>query len=109
MDHFGGIFGVASKEAIESGAIQVYGPEGFFENSISENVMAGNTMSRRATYMYGNLLKKNVKGTYGSGLGTTTGDGTPGVIEPSNIISNEEGETKIIDGITVEFIYTPEI
>jgi alkyl sulfatase BDS1-like metallo-beta-lactamase superfamily hydrolase len=108
MDHFGGIFGVASREDIESGKVQVYGPEGFFDHSISENVMAGNTMSRRATYMYGNLLKKDIKGTYGSGLGTTTGDGTPGVIEPTTIISNTDGETKVIDGITVDFIYTPE-
>jgi len=108
IDHFGGIFGVASREDIESGKIDVYAPEGFFDHSISENVMAGNAMSRRATYMYGNLLQKGTKGSYGSGLGTTSADATPGIIEPTYLISDREGETKTIDGIKVEFIYTPE-
>ena len=34
--------------------------------------MAGNAMSRRASYMYGNLLPPDPKGQVGAGLGTTT-------------------------------------
>ena len=33
-------------------------------------------MSRRASYMYGNLLKPDAKGQVGAGLGTTTSAGT---------------------------------
>lgn len=108
IDHFGGVRGVVSDTEIKSGAVKIFAPKGFFENSISENVMAGNAMSRRALYMYGNLLKKDVKGTYGSGLGPTTGNGLPGIFEATDIISSEDGEAKTIDGIKTEFIYTPE-
>lgn len=108
IDHFGGVKGIVSEEEVKSGAVKIYAPKGFFENSISENVMAGNAMSRRAYYMYGNLLKKEIKGSYGSGLGPTTGYGIPGIFEATEIISSEDGETKMIDGIKTEFIYTPE-
>lgn len=108
IDHFGGVKGIVSDEEVKSGAVAIYAPKGFFENSISENVMAGNAMSRRALYMYGNLLKKDVMGTYGSGLGPTTGYGVPGIFDATNIISNEDGEVKTIDGVKTEFIYTPE-
>lgn len=108
IDHFGGVKGIVSEEEVKSGAVTIYAPKGFFENSISENVMAGNAMSRRAYYMYGNLLEKDEKGTYGSGLGPTTGYGIPGIFDATEIISSEDGETKVIDGIKTEFIYTPE-
>lgn len=108
IDHFGGITGIVSEDDIKSKAVKIYAPVGFFDHAISENVMAGNAMGRRARYMYGNVLNKEEKGTYGSGLGPTTGSGLPGIFEATDIISNEEGETKTIDGIKTEFIYTPE-
>jgi alkyl sulfatase BDS1-like metallo-beta-lactamase superfamily hydrolase len=46
------------------GAISVTVPAevvGFMESAVSENIMAGNVMSRRASYMYGNLLKADAK------------------------------------------------
>ncbi|MFC3158304.1 MBL fold metallo-hydrolase [Chryseobacterium arachidis] len=58
IDHFGGMRAFINEKDIQSGAIKVYAPEGFFEHSISENVMGGNAMSRRAAYMYGNLCLK---------------------------------------------------
>jgi alkyl sulfatase BDS1-like metallo-beta-lactamase superfamily hydrolase len=100
--------GVVNEEDIKSGKIKVFAPDEFFEHSISENVMGGNTMSRRAAYMYGNLLPKNPKGSLGSGLGTTTAKGSTGILEPTDIISNEEMESKTIDGVKIDFIYTPE-
>ncbi len=108
IDHFGGMRALVNEEDIKSGKIKVYAPLGFFEHAISENVMAGNTMSRRAAYMYGNLLPKCNDGSLGSGLGTTTSKGMTGIIEPSDLISALDGETKIIDGVKVEFFYTPE-
>lgn len=108
IDHFAGVKGIVSYEQVNSGKVQIVAPSGFFEHSISENVMAGNAMTRRATYMYGLLLKKDKKGTYGSGLGTTTGNGETGIFEPTDIISKTDGESRIIDGVKIEFIYTPE-
>ena len=108
IDHFGGIKGVVTEDDIKSGKIKLYAPKGFFFNAVSENIMGGNCMGRRASYMYGNLLAKDQKGTVGTGLGQTTSTGLAGVIEPTVIISNLDGEKHIVDGLNVEFIYTPE-
>ncbi len=108
IDHFGGIRGVVDEADVISGKVPIYVPEGFFEHSISENVMGGNTMGRRASYMYGNLLPKDDKGTLGTGLGQTTSTGLAGILDGTDIINELNGESRIIDGIKVEFIYTPE-
>jgi alkyl sulfatase BDS1-like metallo-beta-lactamase superfamily hydrolase len=108
VDHFGGMRGLVSEADVKSGKVRVIAPEGFFEHSISENVMGGNTMSRRASYMYGNLLPKGKTGSLGSGLGTTTAKGNTGILEPNDYITKEGGETRVIDGVTIDFMYTPE-
>ena len=68
--------------------------------------MAGNAMSRRASYMYGNLLPPDPKGQVGAGLGTTTSAGTVTLIPPTDIIS-ETGHKETIDGLTYEFLMAP--
>lgn len=108
VDHFGGVKGILSEDQVRSGAIDVLAPEGFFEHSISENVMAGNAMTRRATYMYGNLLPKSNTGSYGSGLGTTSAKGSTSIVKPNIIISDTSAFSQLVDGIPIEFIYTPE-
>lgn len=108
IDHFGGIRGVVDEADVKSGKVPIYVPEGYFDEAISENVMGGNTMGRRASYMYGNLLPKDAKGTLGTGLGQTTSTGLAGILEGTDVIKKLDGESRIIDGITVEFIYTPE-
>ncbi|MFT3823691.1 MAG: alkyl sulfatase dimerization domain-containing protein [Chitinophagaceae bacterium] len=108
IDHFGGIRGVVDEADVKSGKVPIYIPEGYFDEAISENVMGGNTMGRRASYMYGNLLPKDAKGTLGTGLGQTTSTGLAGILEGTNVIKSLSGESRVIDGITVEFIYTPQ-
>ncbi len=108
IDHFGGIRGVVDEADVISGKVPIYVPQGFFDESISENVMGGNTMGRRASYMYGNVLNKDAKGTLGSGLGQTTSTGLAGILDGTDIINELNGENRTIDGIKVEFIYTPE-
>lgn len=54
-------------------------------------------MSRRASYMYGNLLKPDVKGQVGAGLGTTTSAGTVTLIAPTNYIT-KTGQKKLLTG-----------
>ncbi|HEY9257871.1 MBL fold metallo-hydrolase, partial [Chitinophaga sp.] len=108
IDHFGGIRGVVDEKDVISGKVPIYIPEGYFDEAISENVMGGNTMGRRASYMYGNLLPKDAKGTLGTGLGQTTSTGLAGILEGTDVIKKLDGESRIIDGVKVEFIYTPE-
>ncbi len=106
VDHYGGVRGVVDEADVKSGKVKIYAPVGFLEEAVSENVMAGNAMSRRATYMYGNLLPSSPTGQVGAGLGTTTSAGTITLIPPTDIIS-KTGEIRIIDGLTYEFLYAP--
>lgn len=105
-DHFGGVKGVITPEEIEQNNVPVIAPEGFFEEAVSENLLAGNTMSRRAGYMYGNLLKKGPRGTLGSGLGTTTAAGTFTIVEPTIVIDKTPTELTV-DGVEMTFLNTP--
>ena len=63
IDHFGGVRGIVDEADLKAGKVKIIAPLGFVENSIEENVMAGNAMSRRASYMYGNVLPKDEKGS----------------------------------------------
>lgn len=106
VDHYGGVRGVVSEDDVKSGKVKIYAPEGFLDAAVDENVMAGTAMSRRASYMYGNLLKADAKGQVGAGLGTTTSAGAVTLIPPTNIIK-ETGQKEKIDGLTYEFIMAP--
>jgi len=106
VDHYGGVRGVVDEADVTSGKVKIYAPEGFLEAAVAENVMAGTAMSRRASYMYGNLLKPDPKGQVGAGLGTTTSAGTVTLIPPTNIIT-KTGQKETIDGLTYEFLMAP--
>lgn len=106
VDHYGGVRGIVDEADVTSGAVKIYAPEGFLEAAVAENVMAGTAMSRRASYMYGNLLKADPKGQVGAGLGTTTSAGTVTLIPPTNIVT-ETGQKEVIDGLTYEFLMAP--
>lgn len=106
VDHYGGVRGVVDEADVKSGKVKVYAPAGFMKEAVSENIMAGNAMSRRASYMYGNLLKPDAKGQVGAGLGTTTSAGTVTLIEPTNYITHT-GQKEVIDGLTYDFMMAP--
>ncbi|MGU9865588.1 alkyl/aryl-sulfatase [Kluyvera ascorbata] len=106
VDHYGGVRGVVDEADVKSGKVKVYAPAGFMQEAVSENIMAGNAMSRRASYMYGNLLKPDAKGQVGAGLGTTTSAGTVTLIEPTNYITHT-GQKEVIDGLTYDFMMAP--
>jgi alkyl sulfatase BDS1-like metallo-beta-lactamase superfamily hydrolase len=107
VDHFGGVRGVVDQADVDSGKIPIIAPEGFLEAAVSENVAAGNVMTRRAMYQFGILLPPDVQGTVGSGLGIGTSLGTITLIPPTDLIT-ETGETRNIDGLTFEFMLTPD-
>jgi len=106
VDHYGGVRGVVDEADVKSGKVKIYAPAGFMDEAVSENIMAGNVMSRRASYMYGNLLKPDVKGQVGAGLGTTTSAGTVTLIAPTNYIT-KTGQKETIDGLTYDFMMAP--
>jgi len=102
-DHFGGVRGVISEADIEERGAQVVAPHGFSEEAVSENVLAGNHMSRRATLMFGSTLPRSATGHVSSGLGPGLPQGTISLILPTEEIPGPNA-TRIIDGITFEFI-----
>lgn len=106
VDHYGGVRGVVDEADVEAGTVRIFAPEGFLEAAVAENVFAGNAMSRRASYMYGNLLPADGKGQVGAGLGTTTSAGTVTLIPPTDTIT-ETGQTETIDGLDYQFLMAP--
>ncbi len=106
VDHFGGVFGVASQSDVDSGRVQVIAPVGFTEHAVAENVFAGTAMGRRAGYMYGAALARGPQGQVGAGLGQSTSTGEVGLIVPTLDV-NETGETHTVDGLEIEFQMAP--
>lgn len=106
VDHFGGVKGVIREEDVKAGRVKVLAPEGFMEEAVSENIYAGNAMSRRAQYMYGALLPKGPTGQVDAGLGKTVSLGTVTLIAPTDLV-RKSGETRTIDGVQIEFQMAP--
>jgi alkyl sulfatase BDS1-like metallo-beta-lactamase superfamily hydrolase len=107
VDHFGGVRGIVDEPDVAAGKVQIVAPVGFLEAAVSENVLAGNVMSRRASYMYGNLLPTDPKGQVGAGLGMTTSAGTITLIPPTHEIT-ETGQRMTIAGLDFEFMLAPD-
>jgi alkyl sulfatase BDS1-like metallo-beta-lactamase superfamily hydrolase len=105
VDHFAGVLGVITHEQAASGEVPVLAPKDYVQEALSENVLAGNVMGRRATYMYGNLLKPSPTGFVTTGLGASLSMGSTGFVLPNDIIK-ETGETRTLDGVEVEFQMT---
>ncbi len=106
-DHYGGVEGVITPAQAASGEVAVIAPEGFMHEVISENVLAGVPMRRRAMFQFGPTLARGPLGHVDSGLGKVTGRGTQSLIAPNRIVS-QPTETLVIDGIEVICQLTPE-
>ena len=106
VDHYGGVRGIVDEADVRSGKVPVLASEGFLEHAVSENIIAGNAMARRAVYMYGALLPRSPTGGVNAGLGQTTSTGVPGLIPPTDLI-HHTGEERTIDGVRMVFQFTP--
>lgn len=106
-DHYGGVKGVISQEDVDAGKTMVIAPAGFLEAAVSENVLAGNVMTRRTLYQYGTLLPRDAKGMVGVGLGSDLSSGRMTLIPPTHDIT-ETGQKVAIDGLTFEFLLAPD-
>jgi alkyl sulfatase BDS1-like metallo-beta-lactamase superfamily hydrolase len=106
VDHYGGALGVVKAADVKAKRVQVFAPDGFLEHAVSENVYAGNAMSRRSQYMYGITLPTNARGQVDIGLGKAPSTGTISLVPPTDTIAKPI-ERRNIDGIDVEFQLTP--
>ncbi len=106
VDHYGGVRGVLTPEDIEAG-IPIVAPEGFLAAAVSENVLAGNAMGRRATYMYGATLPKDPKGHVDAGLGKAVSMGAVSLV-PNTVSIRETGQRLTLDGVEIVFQVTPD-
>jgi alkyl sulfatase BDS1-like metallo-beta-lactamase superfamily hydrolase len=105
-DHFGGVRGVVEQADVDAGRVQIVAPAGFMEHAVGENVIAGNAMSRRATYQFGAGLTPGPQGQMTSGIGPAVAQGTLTLIAPTHTITRT-GETLTLDGVQVVFQLTP--
>jgi alkyl sulfatase BDS1-like metallo-beta-lactamase superfamily hydrolase len=106
-DHYGGVRGVIDDADARSGKVAVIAPEHFIEEASSENVLAGPAMSRRANYQFGASLKPGPQGQMGSGIGKAISGGAITLVTPNDHIL-KTGDTRVIDGVTLEFQMVPE-
>lgn len=106
-DHFGGVYGIVTDDDVRSGRVAVIAPDGFLEAAISENVLAGTVMIRRAMYMYGVLLPKGPTGHVDTGLGK----GMPALpsvgLCPPTVSISKTGDELVVDGVRLVFQITP--
>jgi alkyl sulfatase BDS1-like metallo-beta-lactamase superfamily hydrolase len=106
VDHYGGVRGIVDEKDVKAKKVKIIAPEHFTEHAVSENVIAGNVMSRRAIYMYGAMLPRNAQGGVNGGLGQTTSSGTATLIQPTDIIK-KTGQEMVVDGVKMVFQMTP--
>ena len=111
-DHFGGVLGVITPEQVANGEVDIIGTEHFTEHAVSENVMAGNAMTRRSTYHMGTVVPRGPEGQIGVGLGKAASNGVAAIVAPTKTVgghghhgeSDHPIETMMIDGVEFEFV-----
>lgn len=105
-DHFAGAPGIVDAADVASGKVQVIAPKGFVEEVISEWMIAGTAMGRRAFYQFGYFLPRGPKGHSGMGMGVAIAAGRQGFIPPTHEIERT-GQSVTIDGLELVFQMTP--
>ncbi len=103
VDHFGGAGAFAALMAKDA---PILAPQGFTRAAVSENVIAGPAMGRRAGYQFGLGLQKGPEGSMGSGIGMGVAAGTRSLLPPTREIS-ETGTELTLDGVRIRFQVTP--
>ncbi|WP_282203819.1 alkyl/aryl-sulfatase [Kitasatospora fiedleri] len=111
IDHYGGVKGVVSAEDVASGKVPIIAPgtiASFDKHAIGENVIAGNAMSRRASYAFNSLLDQGPGGCVTCGIGIASLPGvTISYLSPTDPIT-ETGTKRDLGGLEFEFLYAPD-
>ncbi|WP_235976773.1 alkyl/aryl-sulfatase [Sandaracinobacteroides hominis] len=105
-DHFGGALGVVSEADAAAGKVAILAPDGFLEHAVSENLIAGNAMGRRALYQFGSPLPFGPTGRISSGIGPALSTGTISLLPPNDVIK-ATGDARTLDGVRFVFQLTP--
>ncbi|NNC79052.1 MAG: MBL fold metallo-hydrolase [Acidimicrobiales bacterium] len=107
VDHYGGILGVTSQEAVDRGDVRIIAPDGFLEEVVSEFAIGGTIMRRRAAYQFGPLLPTGPLGHVDCGLGSARAIAPSDLLAPTETIS-ETGAELELSGLRVIFQNTPD-
>src|SRR5882757_7427074 len=105
-DHWGGARGVLEEDMLASGRVPIIAPNLFMEHAVSENIIAGPAMLRRAQYQFGPFLAKGPRGQVDCGLGKSMAAGSIALLRPSDLIM-ATGDNRTIDGLQFEFQMAP--
>ncbi|TAI64439.1 alkyl sulfatase dimerization domain-containing protein [Bradyrhizobium sp. Leo170] len=105
-DHWGGARGVLDDETLSSGRVPIIAPDMFMEHAVSENIIAGPAMLRRAQYQFGPFLAKGARGQVDCGLGKSMAAGSVALLRPTDLIV-ASGDRRVIDGVEFEFQMAP--
>jgi alkyl sulfatase BDS1-like metallo-beta-lactamase superfamily hydrolase len=105
-DHWGGARGVLDEATLASGKVPIIAPNLFMEHAVSENIIAGPAMLRRAQYQFGPLLAKGVRGQVDCGLGKSMAAGAVALLRPTDLII-ATGDKRTIDSVEFEFQMAP--
>lgn len=106
-DHFAGAAGMVNVEDVAAGKVQIIAPQGFVDEVVSEWILAGNAMGRRAFYQFGYFLPRGPQGHVGMGMGTAIAAGAQTFITPTQAIERT-GQSVTIDGIDLVFQMVPD-
>jgi alkyl sulfatase BDS1-like metallo-beta-lactamase superfamily hydrolase len=104
-DHWGGARGVIDDAMLANG-VPIIAPNLFMDYAVSENIIAGPAMLRRAQYQFGPFLAKGARGQVDCGLGKTMAAGAVALLRPTDLII-ATGDKRVIDGVEFEFQMAP--
>jgi alkyl sulfatase BDS1-like metallo-beta-lactamase superfamily hydrolase len=86
--------------------VPIIAPNLFMEHAVSENIIAGPAMLRRAQYQFGPFLAKGPRGQVDCGLGKSMAAGSVALLRPTDLIM-ATGDKRTIDGLEFEFQMAP--
>jgi alkyl sulfatase BDS1-like metallo-beta-lactamase superfamily hydrolase len=107
VDHWAGARGVVDEADAASGKVAVIASDGFMDATISENIFAGNAMSRRTQWQYATLLQRDPFGHVDQAIGKNAANGSVGLIAPNRLVSKDFEEITI-DGVKMVFQNAPD-
>src|ERR1700716_1999328 len=105
-DHWGGARGVLDDEALANGSIPIIAPNLFMEHAVSENIIAGPAMLRRAQYQFGPFLAKGTRGQVDCCLVKSMAACSVALLRPTDLVI-ATGDKRTIDGLEFEFQMAP--
>ncbi len=107
VDHYGGVRGVVDEADVTHGRVPVWAPDRFMQEVVTENVLAGTAMVRRAQFQFGATLPRGPRGQVDAGIGKATSRGTVTLIPPTHLVTAAV-ETHVIDGVEIVFQMVPD-